>query len=654
MGAWDIKGPARGTCRSWREAYPELGAQVERIVAPTGRDIAWEGSTIWAYRDRPGTIPEVFARNVARYPDREAYVFHPGAQRLTWREVGEQVDRVAARLRRDYGVRKRDRLCLLTLGCPEYIVSYLAIATLGGIAVPVNLGLPADGLAAQINKVGARVVVVSPEIWSSKLASVRDSLSSVQTVFLTADADSGSQAHDHGKGHNAASGTVAFAHLNRAGAEVAVSESIDEWDLCAISFTSGTTGVPKGTMAMHINALGCATNIMHAARGLDANDINLCMPPLYHNTAVYTDFMPALLTGGKCVIMSAFAPLDAIRLIEREQATWGVAAPIMLWMMMNHPDFAKHDCSSFKKILFGGHAASETYIRQLHDCFAPVAMVNGGSVSESTALGFALPTEDAIRKITSCGLATPNTDIAIFDDEGHEVTEPNVIGEVAYRGQQTNAGYWEEPGKTAEVFRRDGFVLSGDWAKIDEEGYLWLLDRKKDMVVRGGQNVYCIEVENKLYLHPAVLRAAVVGVPDHVFSERLKAVLVLKPGHQATPQDIRTHGAAHLAAYENPEYVVFAQSLPTNAAGKTLKPPLVDFWGDTPSSAAERVRALCASMPAALLSVPHFKVDGAGVSPNEALHALEHGTALGARIAALVDAGGVVALTKPNEARFRG
>jgi len=118
-----------------------------------------------------------------------------------------------------------------------------------------------------------------------------------------------------------------------------------------------------------------------------------------------------------------------------------------------------------------------------------VAMVNGGSVSESTALGFALPTEDAIRKITS-GLATPNTDIAIFDDDGHEVTAPNVIGEVAYRGQQTNAGYWEEPEKTAEVFRRDGFVLSGDWAKIDDEGYLWLLDRKKDMVVRGGQNVF--------------------------------------------------------------------------------------------------------------------------------------------------------------------
>lgn len=166
------------------------------------------------------------------------------------------------------------------------------------------------------------------------------------------------------------------------------------------------------------------------------------MPPLYHNTAVYTDFMPALLTGGKCAIMASFAPLDAIQLIKKERASWAVAAPIMLWMMMNHQDFHKHDCSTLRKIIFGGHAASETYINQLNKKFASLAMVNASSVSESTAVGFALPTEDAIRKITSCGLSTPNTDIAIFDDNGAEVTAPNVIGEVAYRGQQTNAGYW--------------------------------------------------------------------------------------------------------------------------------------------------------------------------------------------------------------------
>jgi long-chain acyl-CoA synthetase len=639
MPAWQIQGPTRGTARSWRERYPELGAQVERITAPRGRGIAWEGTEIWAYRDRPAHIAQLLAVNVARYPEREAYVFHPGGQRLSWRQVGEQVQRVAARLQRDHGLRKGDRLGLLTLGCPEYVIAYLATVSLGAMAVPVNLGLTAEGLAAQIDKVQARLLVVSPELWAGKLEAVRGRLPSVQTVFMSGD--------------QAATGTLPFAQLNREAAEEPVHEAIDEWDVCAISFTSGTTGAPKGTMAMHINATGCAMNIVNAAKGLDADDINLCMPPLYHNTAVYTDFMPALLTGGKCVVMSAFTPLEAIELVESERCTWAVAAPIMLWMMMNHPQFAQHDCSSLKKILFGGHAASETFINQLKASFDPVAMVNGGSVSESTALGFALPTEDAIRKITSCGLATPNCDIAIFDDDGHEVTAPDVIGEVAYRGQQTNAGYWDEPGKTAEVFRKDGFVLSGDWAKIDAEGYLWLLDRKKDMVVRGGQNVYCIEVENKLFLHPAVLRAAVVGVPDHLFSERLKAVLVLKPGHMLTPQQLREHCAALLAPYEVPEYVVFAAALPTNAAGKTLKPPLVDFWGDGLDGALGRMEAFSASQPEALLERPQLRLAGESLTPRQALVALRSGNALGQRLAAAIDGAGIVALTRPDEARFR-
>ncbi len=639
MPAWQVQGPTRGSAKSWCDVYPELREQVERIRAPLGRGIAWEGTEIWAWRDRPQHIAQLLAANVARFPEREAYVFHPGGQRLTWRQVGEQVQRVAARLRREHGLAKGDRLGLLTLGCPEYVIAYLATVSLGAIAVPVNLGLAAEGLAAQIDKVKARLLLVSPEVWAGKLEAVRGQLSSVQAVFMTGDPT--------------ATGTLPFAQLNRAGHEDAVQEAIDEWDVCAISFTSGTTGVPKGTMAMHINALGCARNIMVAARGLDEHDVNLCMPPLYHNTAVYTDFMPALLTGGTCVVMSAFAPLDAIQLVERERVTWAVAAPIMLWMMMNHPDFAKHDCRTLKKILFGGHAASETFINQLKACFEPVAMVNGGSVSESTALGFALPTEDAIRKITSCGLATAICDIAIFDDDGNEVTTPNVIGEVAYRGQQTNAGYWDEPGKTAEVFRKDGFVLSGDWAKIDEEGYLWLLDRKKDMVVRGGQNVYCIEVENKLFLHPAVLRAAVVGVPDHLFSERLKAVLVLKPGQALTPQQVREHCAALLAPYEVPEYVVFAQALPTNAAGKTLKPPLVDFWGDGLDGAAARLAAFCASQPEPLLDRPQLRQDGEALTPRQALAALQAGDVLGQRLAATIDSGGIVAMTRPNEARFK-
>jgi steroid-24-oyl-CoA synthetase len=642
MGTWEVRGPVRGRAKSWRDIDPALAAKVERITAPIGRGIAWEGAEIWAYRDRPRNVVEVFRRNVRDHPDREAYVFHPGGERLTWGEVGEQVDRIAHRLRHDYGFEKRDRLCLLTLGCPAYVVGYLAIAALGGIAVPVNLGLTPEGIAAQIDKVAAKGLLISPEVWESKVESIRGALRTVESVFAIGD--------------NAAPGTIPFASLAARPAPARVEEEIDEWDVLAISFTSGTTGAPKGTMAMHVNAAGCAQAITDAAKGLSLEDVNLCMPPLYHNTAVYTDFMPALFCGGKCVVMSSFNPLEAIELIEREKVTWAVAAPIMLWMMMNHQEFHAHDTSSFEKVLFGGHASSEAFIRQLARDFSLVAMCNGGSVSESTALGFALPTEDALRKITSCGLATPPTEIAVFDDDGNEITEPNAIGEVGYKGQQTNAGYWDAPEKTAEVFRRDGYVLSGDWAKIDEEGYLWLLDRKKDMVVRGGQNVYCIEVENKLYLHEKVLAAAVVGVPDHVFSERLKAVIVPKPGQTITGDEIRAHCAQHLARYEVPEYVVLATAIPTNPAGKTLKRLLVDFWGeaeDAEDAARAKLAAFCSSMPPELLDLDHLRLDGAALTPRAALREMVDGTDRGRKLRLLVAEQGIVELLKPDESRFK-
>jgi len=641
VGAWEVRAPVKGMAKSWRDVYPELATKVERITAPTGKGIAWEGTEIWAYKDRPKNLVEAFRLNVRKDPDKEAYYFHPGGQRMTWKEMGEKVDQVAHRLRHDYGFKKRDRLCLLTLGCPEYVIGYLAIASLGGIAVPVNLGLTVEGITAQVNKVAAKGLVVSPEIWEAKVKSIRDQLGSVEAVFMTGSHDT--------------AGTVPFSALTSGTPSEPIVEDIDEWDICAISFTSGTSGAPKATMAMHINALGCAQAVTDAAVGLSSDDINICMPPLYHNTAVYTDFMPALVSGGTCVVMSSFNPLDAINLIEKEKATWAVAAPIMLWMIMNHPAFHEHDCSSLKKILFGGHASSQTFINQLKNEFSPVAMVNGGSVSESTALGFALPTEDALRKITSCGLATPNSEIAIFDDDGNEITTPNAIGEVGYKGQQTNAGYWEDPGKTCEVFRKDGYVLSGDWAKLDEEGYLWLLDRKKDMVVRGGQNVYCIEVENALFLHEKVLVTAVVGVPDHVFSERVKAVIVSKPGQSLTADEIRAHCRKHLAQYEVPEYVVFVQAIVTNPAGKTLKAPLVEVWGE-PEHASDKIlakfKAFCSSLPAKVMDLEHLKLGDVPMTPRAALRAIEDGTDTGKKLRGVIEEKGVVELLKPKESRF--
>lgn len=641
MSTWNVQGEAKGMAKSWRDISPALREGVERISAPLGRGITWEGVEIWAYKDRASSIAEVFDRNVAQFGDQEAYVFYPEGDRYTWRDIAQQVNNAAYALRTQYGFAKGDRLCLLSPGCLDYVVGYLAVQKLGGVAVPVNLGLSAEGLISQINAVQPKCLVVSPEIWTGKIQSNLDKIAMPSSVFVA-----GSAAQD---------GAPLFLSLMNQEAEPFANETVDEWDLCAISFTSGTTGAPKGTMAMQINAQGCAQNVAHVVNGLTPADINICMPPLYHNTAVYCDFLPALVTAGKCVVMRVFNPIEAIRIIEAEKATWCVAAPIMLWMIMNQAELKQRDCTSLKKIVFGGHAASATFINQLAKAFEPQVMVNAGSVSESTAVGFALPTADALRKITSCGLATPNTEITVFDNDGNELTEPGSIGEVAYKGQQTNAGYWQQPERTREVFRKDGYVLSGDWAKIDDEGYLWLLDRKKDMIVRGGQNVYCIEVENKLYMHEKVLSAAVVGVPDHVFSERIKAVVVPKPGQSLTVQEIKDHCREHLANYELPEYVVIAKSIPTNPAGKTLKPPLVDLWSQLDNAhdhAAEQFHGFFNSIAAEIKDKAHLNIDGTLYTPNAILTALEQNNALGELARQCIQKTGIVQMLKPTESKF--
>lgn len=642
MATWEVKNPVKGMGYSWRDKFPELNEKVERIKAPYGRGIAWEGTEIYAYKDRAQNITEYLLRNIEKFPDKEAYMFHPSGVRFTWKEVGDKVNEIAYSLRHKFEFKNRERLALLTEGGPEFLLSYLAVAQLGGISVPVNLGLSPEGIAAQINKVRAKYLVVNQEMWN-RLQSVKQELKYAEVVFVT-------------NGEQKNTETIPFSELyTDEQIEDLVREDVDEWDLLAITFTSGTTGSPKGSMKMHTNAIGCMNVASDMLGGLTKDDVNICMPPLYHATGIYSNILPSLLVGAKSVIMNAFDPLEAIKLIEKEKATFAAAAPIMFSFIMNHPDFHQYDCSTFKKFAFGGHAASETFIRQLIKTFSPVAVVNAGSVSESTALGFALPTEDAIRKITSCGLATPCTEIAIFDEDGNEITEPNKIGEVGYKGQQTTAGYWEEEERTKETFRKDGYVLSGDWAKLDEEGYLWLLDRKKDMIVRGGQNVYCIGVENVLYQNDKIQRAAVVGVPDHLFAERVKAVVVLKPGETSSPDEIREYCRRHLANYEVPEYVVFADQLPTNPAGKTLKPPLVDFWGkiERDDDVLGRFRSYMASLPENLLNRELIKFNNAYYTPRQVYELLQNNSEIGKLMYATIAQEGIVRLLKPDEARFR-
>ncbi len=253
----------------------------------------------------------------------------------------------------------------------------------------------------------------------------------------------------------------------------------------------------------------------------------------------------------------------------------------------------------------------------------------------------------------SLGLATPNTEIALFDEEGREITESNEIGEIAYKGQQTTKGYRKRPEKTKKTFRSDGYVLSGDYAKFDEDGYVFLMDRKKDMIIRGGENVYCVEVENVLYNHEGVLSAAVVGIPDHVFSERVKAVVRPKPNQSITPAEIREHCRKSLASYKVPEYVVITTGeIPTNPAGKTLKSELVDEWGvtgETQGTVIAELEGYIRSLPESLLDKGLFKTSQAGnlISPRRARSNLKESTSTGDALRDVVANQGILGLLEP-------
>lgn len=638
MGAWDVKGSVRGAVSSWRDKFPELDERVEKVKVPTGRGIPYEGTEIYRYKETPKNLDQALRERVRNDPEQEAFVFPSTGERLTWREVDRKVSNVSYQLRHEYDFQKGDRLALIVPGSPAYVLGFLAAVRLGGLAVPINLALPAEGIKDEIQEVKAKILIVEASIWNSQIRSIRDELDSVETIVVA--------------GEDGNEGSVSFSAISAEKAPGDVYTEIDEWDLCAINFTSGTTGDPKPIQTMHTNALGCAFAVRDSTK-LEKDDVILGMAPLFHNTAVYLNLLPSFVIGYTLVVMKEFDPARAVQLVDQEDVTGSVAAPVMFWFMMHDSSSEKFDLSTFKKFAYGGHAPSESFIEELENTFNPVASVNAGSISENTAHGIARPTEDVLDKPMSLGLATPNTEIALFDEEGQEITEPNEIGEIAYKGQQTTKGYRQRPEKTERTFRSDGYVLSGDYAKFDEDGYVFLMDRKKDMIVRGGENVYCVEVENVLYNHDDVLSAAVVGVPDHVFSERVKAVVRPKPDRSITPDKIRDHCRDYLASYEVPEYVVITtEEIPTNPAGKTLKPELVDEWGvseDTEATVTDELEEYISSLPASLLEKGLFKTTKSGnlISPREAQSHLKEGTTVGDDLRDVISNQGIVGLLKP-------
>src|SRR5437660_7103598 len=361
-------------------------------------------------------------------------------------------------------------------------------------------------------------------------------------------------------------------------------------DDATIFYTSGTTGRPKGAVGTQRNI---CTNLMSlffvAARGaMRARDGQsplltssgeqnsyLLSVPLFHATGCHSVLVANTAAGGKLVMMHKWDPERALELIERERVTNFGGVPAMVWQVLDSPDFAKRDTSSVKSISYGGAPAPPELVKRIKEHFPVGLPSNGYGLTETSSVTTMNTGDDYVRKPESVGPPVPVCDVKVMDDDGEEVPAGEV-GELWIKGPNIVRGYWHNPEATAATFT-DGWLRSGDVARLDEEGFVFIVDRAKDMLIRGGENVYSVEVEAALFEHPAVADVAVIGIPHQVLGEEVGAVVQLRPGAAAGEEELRRHVAERLAAFKVPVRVWFREEpLPRNPAGKVLKRELRD------------------------------------------------------------------------------
>ena len=300
--------------------------------------------------------------------------------------------------------------------------------------------------------------------------------------------------------------------------------------------------------------------------------------PFFHTTGCHAVLCPAIATGAKLVLQRRFEPAAAMALIEREKITSAGGVPTIAWQILEHPDRENYDLSSLESISYGGAPAASELMRRLKDVFPKASSGLGWGMTETTSIFTQNGAEDYVARPESSGPAIPVCDMKIVGPAGEELPL-GLVGELLVRGPNVVRGYWNKPEATAQTFA-DGWLKTGDLAKLDDEGFLYVVDRKKDMLIRGGENIYCIEVEEALYQHPAIMDAAVIGLPHRTLGEEPAAIVTLKPGQDASEDEIRAFVAGKIAAFKVPVRVTIThEQLPRNANGKILKSQLRGHFG---------------------------------------------------------------------------
>ena len=496
-----------------------------------------------------------------------------GEERFTYREFNERADRLSTALR-GLGVREGDRVAYLSFNCHRLLEAYFAVPQLGAILLPLNIRLSAEELAYILNDASPKVLFFDPE-FISLTEILRAKASSVAHAISLRD-DKPAWAHAKFYDELVEAAEPADIDFRR----------IDENSVAELFYTSGTTAHPKGVMLTHRNLY---LHAFYAAVRLADRDslVHLYTVPLFHVNSWGAPHIVTLV-GGRHVMIRKFDPVSVMELVARERVTRLHGVPTMLIAILNDPAFPNYDLSSLGEVMMGGAPSSTALIREIEKKLPSAKCLCGYGLTETSPVIVTShpkarlagePEEVRIARQASAGYAIAGAQVRVVDANGKDVRpDAREVGEVITRSDVVMAGYWNQPEATLQSIRDDWFY-TGDLATIDEEGYILIVDRAKDMILSGGENIASTEIERVLYQHPAILECAVIAVPDDKWGEVPKALVALRPHHRASETDILDHCRQHLGGFKVPKSVEFMSALPKGGTGKILKKVLREkYW----------------------------------------------------------------------------
>ena len=560
-------------------------AQCNAVMTAPGAKFEMEekvinGIRLRTYKHAPLTLRDVVL-NSKQWDFREYLVFED--ERITYAAHYKAVAHLARRLREDFGVQKGDRVAVVMRNYPQWAVGFWAALAIGAIATPLNSWWTGEELEYGLADSGAKVAIVDPE----KLERIRDhlpKLTQLKTVIVARGGDDEADPRivSLEKLIGSARAWASLPDIEMPAAEVGPDDD------ATIMYTSGTTGKPKGALATHrgiisnvFNGMACqARHFVRQGQSPPVRDplndpprIPLLAIPFFHATGAFSNLVPVIMNADKIVTMYKWDPGEALEIIEREKVTMIGGVPAIAWQVLEHPDRDKYDLSSIQFVAYGGAPSAPELVATIKRRFPNGLASNGWGMTETCAASCVNFGKDYEVRPDSCGAPAPAMDFKIVGSNG-ETLGPNQVGELWVKGPNNCKAYWNKPEATAKTYI-DGWVVTGDIGRMDEESFVFLLDRAKDMLIRGGENIYCIEVESALYDHPAIMDAAVVGIPHKVLGEEVGAVVQVKPDMEVTADELRRFTAQKIAAFKVPvDIQIQRDPLPRNANGKIMKSEL--------------------------------------------------------------------------------